>query len=85
LESGSRDSTVGIATCYRIGGWGAGVRVPTGTRFSPFHVVLTGSGAKPASYPVGPGDSFPRGKLFTHLVPRSRICGSIHPLSHTSL
>jgi hypothetical protein len=33
-----------------------------GTRFVPLHVVQTGSGAHPASYPMGTGGSFPEGK-----------------------
>jgi hypothetical protein len=52
--------------------------------FSLLHVVQTGSGAHPASHPMGMGGSFSGGpssqgvKLTTHikLVPRS----SIHPL-----
>jgi hypothetical protein len=35
------------------------VRVPGGARFPPLHVVQTGCGALPASYPVGTGNSFP--------------------------
>jgi hypothetical protein len=33
-----------------------------GQEFSLLHVVLTGSGAHPASYPISTGDSFPGGK-----------------------
>jgi hypothetical protein len=40
---------------------GRGVRVLVGQEFSLLHVVLSGSGADPASYPMGTGDSFPRG------------------------
>jgi hypothetical protein len=52
-------------------------------------IVQTDSGVHPTSYPVGTGGSFPGGKAVgarswptTHLqlVPRSRKCGSIHPL-----
>jgi hypothetical protein len=56
---GSRDSAVGIATGYGLDGRGVGVRVPVGARFSPLHVVQTGPGASPASYPMGSGSSFP--------------------------
>jgi hypothetical protein len=38
------------------------VRVPVGSEFSLLHVVQTGSGAHPASYPMGTGSSFPGGK-----------------------
>jgi hypothetical protein len=36
-----------------------GVRVPVGQDLSPLHVVQTGSGAHPASNPMGTGGSFP--------------------------
>jgi hypothetical protein len=69
---------------------------PSGWSSSPgrvnniLHVVETGSGAHPASYPMGAGGSFRGVKRqrpdATHLqlAPRSRKRGSIHPLSHTS-
>jgi hypothetical protein len=52
--------------------------------FSPLHIIQTGSGACPASYPLGTWGSFPTGKsgwgvkLTTNLHPvrKSRICGS---------
>jgi hypothetical protein len=50
---------VGIATGYGLNGRGFEVRVRVEARFSPLHVVLTGSGVHPASYPI---DSFPRNK-----------------------
>jgi hypothetical protein len=41
----------------------SGVRVPAGAgRFSLQHHVQTGSGAHPASYPMGTGGSFLGGK-----------------------
>jgi hypothetical protein len=50
---------VGIAT-----GWRAGVRFPVRARdFSLHHIVQTGSGAHPASYPMVTAGSFPRGKV----------------------
>jgi hypothetical protein len=49
----SRDNVVGIATGYRLDGRGVGVRVLVEARFCPLHVVQTGSGAHPASYPTG--------------------------------
>jgi hypothetical protein len=43
--------------------WKAGVLFPAGARnFSLLHTVQTGSGAHPASSPMGTGDSFPGGK-----------------------
>jgi hypothetical protein len=56
------DSAVGIATGYGLDDRGVGVRVPVGQEFSLHHVLQTGSGARPASYPMGTGDSFPGGK-----------------------
>jgi hypothetical protein len=38
------------------------VRSPTGPDFSSSPCVQTGSGAHPASYPMGTGGSFPGGK-----------------------
>jgi hypothetical protein len=50
------DSSVGIATAlFGLGGRGLGVRVPVGEEFSLLHVVQTGSGGHPASYPVATG------------------------------
>jgi len=68
------------------------VRVPGGAwNFSLHHCVQTGSGAYPASYPMGTRDSFPRGKAaggvklttHLHLVSKSRILGAIPPLPNT--
>jgi hypothetical protein len=43
--------------------WTAGVRFPAGSiAFYLLHSVQTGSGAHPASYPMGTGDSFPEDK-----------------------
>jgi hypothetical protein len=56
---------------------------------SHHHRVQTGSGAHPASYPVGTGDFFLGVKRpgreadhSPHLVPRLRVGGSIPPLTH---
>jgi hypothetical protein len=49
----SRHSAVGIATGYGLDDRGVGVRV---------HVVQTGSGVHPTSYPMCTGGSFPGGK-----------------------
>jgi hypothetical protein len=58
----SRDSSVGIATGYGLDDHGVGVRVPVNQEFSLLHVVQTGSGAHPASYPMSTVGSFPGGK-----------------------
>jgi hypothetical protein len=41
---------------------GLGVRVPVESRIFSSHVVQTGSGVHPASYPTGTVGSFPGGK-----------------------
>jgi hypothetical protein len=46
---------------YGLDDGGVGVQVPVGSRIL-LHVVQKGSGAHPASYPVGTGSSFPKGK-----------------------
>jgi hypothetical protein len=56
----SRDSSVGIAKGYRLGGLSS---IPGREKdFSVLHIVQTDSEAHLDSYPVGIGDSFPRGK-----------------------
>jgi len=52
-----RDSAVGIAIRYGLGG--PGIEIPVGARFS--ESIQIGSGAHPASYTMGTG-SFPRDK-----------------------
>jgi hypothetical protein len=50
----SRDSSVGIALGYGLDDRGSRVRFPAGTGdFSLHHRVQNGSGAHPASYPMG--------------------------------
>jgi hypothetical protein len=44
---------VGIAMEYGLDGRGVGVRVPVREHFSRLHVVQTGFGAHPDSYPKG--------------------------------
>jgi hypothetical protein len=71
--------------------WMIGVRVPAEAgNFSLHHRrVQTGSGAHPASYPMGKtgvlslGVKRPERELTTHLdlVPRSRMRGALPPLS----
>jgi hypothetical protein len=84
-----RDSSVCTGTGYGLNGQ---VRVRVGARFCPLHVVQTGSGAHPTTYPMGNRGLFPRNysgrgmRLTTHLqlVSRSRIRGATHLLPHTS-
>jgi hypothetical protein len=57
-----RYSSVGIAIEYGPDDRRVGFRVPVGWRTFLLHVVQTGSGAYPASYPVGSTGSFPGGK-----------------------
>jgi hypothetical protein len=70
------------------------VAVPAGTgNFSLHHRVQNGSGARPASYPMGTRGSFPGGKAtgvrgmklttHLHLVPRSSMRGVIPLLPNT--
>jgi hypothetical protein len=56
------NSLVGVVSRLRAGRPGIDSRQSL-TFFSPRHRVHTLSGAHPASYPVGIGDSFPRGKV----------------------
>jgi hypothetical protein len=55
------DSAVGIATGLTTKG--SEFESRWGQEFSLLHVVQTGSGAHPASYPMGTGGSFPEGKV----------------------
>jgi hypothetical protein len=60
----SRDSSVGIALGYGLDERGSRVRFPVGAgSFSLYHRLQNGSGAHPASYPLGTGGSFPRCKV----------------------
>jgi hypothetical protein len=57
------DSSVGIALGYGLDDRGSRVRFPVGAgNFSLHHHVQNGSGAHPASYPMGARDAFPGGK-----------------------
>jgi hypothetical protein len=56
----SRDSSVGIALGYGLDDRGSRIRFPVGAgNFSLHHRVQNGSGAYPASYPMGTKGSFP--------------------------
>jgi hypothetical protein len=59
----NRDGSVGIALGYELNDRGSGVEFPAGAgNFSLNHRVQNGSGAHPASYPMGTKSSFPGGK-----------------------
>jgi hypothetical protein len=63
LSGESHDSSVGIALGYELDDRGTRVRFPgEAGNFSLHHRVQNGSGAHPASYPMGTGGSFLRGK-----------------------
>jgi hypothetical protein len=49
----SQDSAVCIGTGYGLDGRWVGLRASEGQDFSPLHVVQTGPGAQPRSYPMG--------------------------------
>jgi hypothetical protein len=62
-ETRSRDISVGIALGYGLDDRGCRVRFPVGAAiFSLHHGVPNGSGAHPASYPMGTKGSIPGGK-----------------------
>jgi hypothetical protein len=59
----SRGSSDSIVSDYRLDDREIEVRSPTGADdFSSSPCVQTGSGAHPASYPMGTGGTFPGGK-----------------------
>jgi hypothetical protein len=63
----SRDSSVGIALGYWLDDRASRVQFPaTAGNFSLHRHVQNGSGAHPASYPMGTRGSFPGGKAAGH-------------------
>jgi hypothetical protein len=59
----SRDSSVGVALGYGLDDRDTRFRFPAGAgNFSLHHRVQNGSGAHPASYPMGTRSSFPSSK-----------------------
>jgi hypothetical protein len=57
------DSSAGIALGYGLDDRGSRIRFPAGAgNFSLHHRVQSGSGAHPASYPMGSKGSFPGGR-----------------------
>jgi hypothetical protein len=73
----SYNSSGSIVSDYRLDDWVIKFRSPTGAEdFSSSPCVQTGSGAHPASYPMGTGGPFPRSKAWPghdadHLPPSS--------------
>jgi hypothetical protein len=88
LKQRSQDSTVGIATGYRLDDQRVRVQVPVGSRIfsSPSHPDRFWG--PPSLLSNGYWRLFPQGKsdrgvkltTYLWLVPRSRKCGSLHPL-----
>jgi hypothetical protein len=71
VHNKSRVSSVGIVNDYGLDYRMSGVRIPAGAgNLSLHHCVQTGSGAHPASYPMGTRGSFPGGKAH-HSPPSS--------------
>jgi hypothetical protein len=76
-------AAVSIATGYELGGRGVVLGILVRVRFSSLHVVQTGSDVHPITYLMGTGgNAAEREADHFRLVPRSRIRGSIHSLSH---
>jgi hypothetical protein len=83
----SRDSSVGVALGYGFDDRGSRVRFPAEAgNFSLHHRVQNGSGAHPASYPMGARGSFPGvkrpGREADHSPPTSAEVKNV--LSYTS-
>jgi hypothetical protein len=81
----SRGSSVSIVSDYGLDDRAVEIRSPVEAKdFSSSLCVQTGSGAHPASCPMGTGGPFRRGKAWPgrdadhspHLVPRSRMSRS---------
>jgi hypothetical protein len=82
----------GIVTDFGLDNWGVGVQVLIGDRTVSVCIIQTGSGAHPASYPIGAWGSFHgvqqsdrEADYSPHLqlVFRSRKRGPIQPLLYT--
>jgi hypothetical protein len=82
MQKGSQGSSGSIVSDYGLDEQAIEVQSPTGAEdFSSSPCVQTGSGAHPATYPMGTRGSFPGGKVrpgrdadhLPHLVPRLRM------------
>jgi hypothetical protein len=62
VELRCRDSSVGIALSHGLANGSSRVRIPAGAGNFSHHRVQNGSGAHPASYPMGNRGSFSGGK-----------------------
>jgi hypothetical protein len=90
LSPPGRDSAVGIATGYGLDDRGVGVRDPVGSRifsspspdrlWCPPNVLSNGYRGL---FSPGVKRQVREADHSLQLVPRSRKCGSIHPLPHT--
>jgi hypothetical protein len=91
MEQKSRDISVSMALGYGLDDRDSRVRFPAGAGNSSLHHrVQNGSGAHPASYPMGTNGSFPGGKAagawsspLTNYYRRQRMGGTIPPLPST--
>jgi hypothetical protein len=63
ISKKSRDNSVGIALGYGLDDRCSRVRFPGGENVSLHHRVQNGSGAHPASYPMGLGSYYSGGKM----------------------
>jgi hypothetical protein len=88
----SRYSSLAMALGYELDDRGSRVRFPEGAgNFSLHRRVQNGSGAHPASYPMGSRGSFPGGKaagaqswpLTSNYCRGRRMSGAIFPLPNT--
>jgi hypothetical protein len=72
VAQGSRDSSVCIAMRYGLGGHGS---IPARSKICLQHVVQTGSGSHPTSYPMDVGGGGVKLTTHFHLVSRWRMMG----------
>jgi hypothetical protein len=93
MKHGNRSyKAVGIATGYGMNSQGVGVRVPVGAGFFSSPYLPDRLWGPPNFLASGYRGLFLREKsirgvkltIHLHLVPRSRIRGSVHPLPNTS-
>jgi hypothetical protein len=66
---GRESGQFSLAMGYEMGDSGIGIQFFVGVRDSLLHRVQTGSGAHPASYPMGTGSSDSGAKIYTCISP----------------